>query len=150
MEKIQPLEEADLPGCAALFVKVFSAPPWNENWDASTALRRFDDCWRTPGFFGLLTKSEDGIVAFALGQVEQWDTSRHFLLREICVALEMQRRGVGRQLMQALEDHLREAGVARIVLHTAREGDAQAFYDRCGFHTSARMVMMSKRLTPDG
>lgn len=94
--------------------------------------------------------SEEEIVGFALGQVEQWATSRHFLLREICVALQMQRRGVGSQLMQALEDHLREAGIERIVLHTAREGNAQAFYNRCGFHTSARMVMMSKRLAPDG
>ncbi len=150
MEKIRPLEEADLPGCAALFVEVFSAPPWNESWNASTALRRFDDCWRTPGFFGLLATSEKRIVGFALGQVEQWVTSRHFLLREMCVALQMQRRGVGSQLMQALEDHLREAGIARIVLHTARESDAKAFYDQCGFHMSARMVMMSKRLAPDG
>ncbi len=148
--KIQPLEEADLPECAALFVQVFGAPPWNERWSAKAVARRFDDCWRTPGFFGLLATSEEGIAGFALGQLEQWDTRRHFHLREMCVALEMQRRGVGSQLMQALEDHLREAGVGRIVLHTARESDAQAFYDRCGFHTSAKMVMMSKRLTPNG
>jgi aminoglycoside 6'-N-acetyltransferase I len=148
--KILPLEEADLPGCAALFVEVFSAPPWNESWDTSTVLRRFDDFWRTPGFFGRLARSEEQIVGFALGQVEHWDVGRHFHLQEMCVALEMQRRGAGSQLMDALEDHLRETGVGRIMLHTARESDAQAFYDRCGFHTSARMVMMSKRLTPNG
>ncbi len=145
--KIRPLEKVDLPTCAELFAQVFCAPPWSESWDTPTVMRRFDDCWRTPGFFGLLAKNEEQIVGFALGQVEQWVTNRHFLLREMCVALEMQRRGVGSQLMQALEDHLREAGVGRIVLHTARESDAQTFYDRCGFHTSARMVMMSKRLT---
>lgn len=139
-----------MPACAALFVEVFGAPPWNESWDASTATRRFNDCWRTPGFFGLLAQSEEQIVGFALGCVEQWNTNRHFHLREMCVAPQRQRRGVGRQLMQALEDHLREAGVGKITLHTARDSDAQTFYDRCGFHTSARLVMMSKRLTPDG
>ena len=148
MEQIQPLEEVDLPACAALFVKVFAAPPWNESWSVEAATRRFDDCFRTPGFFGLLAKSEERIVGFALGCVEQWHTSNHFHLREICVAPALQRRGVGSELMGALEDNLREAGVGRIILHTARDSDAQAFYDRCGFGTSARMVMMSKWLTP--
>lgn len=145
--RIQTLEEANLPECAALFVEVFNAPPWNESWNVEAVARRFNDIWQTPGFFGLLARNEEQIVGFALGCVEQWDTRRHFHLREMCVAPELQRQGVGTQLMRALEDHLHEADVERIFLHTAREGDAQAFYDRCGFGTSARMVMMSKWLT---
>lgn len=147
---IQLLVEEDLPACATLFADVFSDPPWNETWLVEAVTRRMDECWRTPDFVGLGAKNKGDLVGFALGFVEQWHTTRHFQLKEMCVAPELQRHGVGSDLMRSLEDHLRETGVSKIILHTARDSDAQAFYDQRGFYTSVKIVMMSKWLTPQG
>jgi predicted N-acetyltransferase YhbS len=51
------------------------------------------------------------------------------------VRLDIQKNGVGRALMEAVEDNVREQGVSMIVLHTATKLSAQVrFYYGMGFY----------------
>ncbi|RYG57548.1 GNAT family N-acetyltransferase, partial [bacterium] len=84
------------------------------------------------------------LVGFVLGNAEQWDRARHFNLREMCVAIDRQRSGLGTNLMNALQSGLIEQGIDRIYLLTARDTSAQSFYEKCGFYVSPKMVMMVK------
>ena len=136
----------NLARCERVFLDVFNNPPWNEKWQAEAVARRLDDINQTPGFYGLLCTIEDETVGFALGTIEQWDVSKHFYLKEMCVVSAQQRRGVGVALLSALEENLKSKGVAKIYLHTARDMPAQSFYEKQGFYVSARMIMMSKWL----
>ena len=136
----------NLADCRDVFIRVFNAAPWSENWQAEAALRRLEDIFQAPGFSGLLCQVAEENVGFALGNIERWDEIRHFHLREMCVVGAQQRRGIGAALMNALEANLASKGVERLYLHTARDTPAQSFYEKQGLAVSTRMIMMSKRL----
>ncbi|BCM93257.1 hypothetical protein IAD21_05146 [Abditibacteriota bacterium] len=142
-----PIEAANLMDCAELFVNVFNGPPWNESWQQDAVMRRLEECYRTPHFYGLLAKVEGRAVGFALGYGEQWDQSQHFYLKEMCVAADLQRSGVGTALMEALEQNLKGRGVEKIYLYTARDTSSQNFYEKQGFYVSSKMIMMAKWLS---
>jgi ribosomal protein S18 acetylase RimI-like enzyme len=121
-----PVEHCNLTQCVALFSNVFNNPPWNENWEAQTVAQRLTDCYHTPGFYGIVATINGEAVGFALGYIEQWDRSKRFYLKEMCVDSEQQRLGIGTALMSALEKNLKDRNVEKLYLHTARDTYAQA------------------------
>ncbi len=139
----------NLAECERVFVQVFNNPPWNESWEIETVVRRLQQIYQTPGFYGLLVGHNGETIGFAIGIIEQWDKSKHFYLKEMCVASAQQRRGVGAALMNALEENLRNEDVERLYLYTARDTFAQSFYEKQNFYVSAKMIMMTKRLNSE-
>ncbi|MCE7984289.1 MAG: GNAT family N-acetyltransferase [Caldilinea sp. CFX5] len=142
-----PAEYTNLAECIDLFIDVFNSPPWNEHWEIATATQRLEACYHTPGFDGVIGKIGGKPIGFALGYVEQWDRSKHFYLKEMCVTPKWQRHGTGTALLHELEEMLKRKGVEKIYLYTARETVAQIFYEKQGFYVSAKMIMMAKWLT---
>ena len=56
-------------------------------------------------------------------------------IKRMYVAPAARRQGLGRRLLEALEDKARELGYARIRLDTGtRQPHAQAMYERAGYH----------------
>ena len=56
-------------------------------------------------------------------------------IKRMYVVPAARRQGLGRQLLEALEDRARELGYARIRLDTGnRQPHAQAMYERAGYH----------------
>lgn len=143
---IEAIERDHLLQCADLFVAVFKEAPWNEQWDPGIALMRLTEIYHTPGAYGVLASDLTGMIGFALGYVEQWNQQKHFYLKEMCVQAQRQRSGVGTAMIDVLERQLAQRGVSRIYLLTARESGAEAFYRRCGFYVSPKMVMLGKHL----
>ena len=139
----------NLAQCERVFVQVFNNPPWSENWEAEAVERRLHDIYQTPGFYGLLCAVDGEAVGFAIGIIEQWDKSKHFYLKEMCVASAQQRRGIGAALLNALQENLVIEGVTKIYLHTARATPAQSFYEKQGFYVSDKMIMMAKWLNAE-
>lgn len=140
------IEREDLVACLDLFVMVFNAAPWNETWEVETVRQRLEDYYHTPGSYGLLVENQEKPIGFALGCIERWDKAPYFYLKEMCVAPEHQRSGVGTSLMNALQTDLKNQGIGKLYLHTARDTLAQSFYEKQGFSASDRMIMMSKWL----
>jgi aminoglycoside 6'-N-acetyltransferase I len=142
-----PIEEKDIPECAKVFAAVFGNEPWNEEWRVADAQARLEEMVHTPGFHGLLVASDDELLGFAMGHTEQWQRGKkHFYLQEICVLPDYQQRGLGSGLVHVLCQDLMAMDVEAIYLLTAREGLAQAFYEKNGFATNPEMIMMGKYL----
>jgi GNAT superfamily N-acetyltransferase len=56
-------------------------------------------------------------------------------IKRMYVVPQARRRGLGRQLLESLEEKARELGYARIRLDTgARQPHAQAMFERAGYH----------------
>jgi aminoglycoside 6'-N-acetyltransferase I len=138
------IEHQHLRACATLFISVFNSPPWNEKWSQDVALKRLEDCFNTPGAYGVVAIVEDEVCGFAIGVVEQYDQNENFYLKEICVDLTKQRSGVGTKIMDKLYHNLVSKGVSMIYLLTIRDSPAAVFYEKCGFLNSSKMIMMSK------
>jgi aminoglycoside 6'-N-acetyltransferase I len=142
--KLQSIEHQHLRACATLFTSVFNSPPWNEKWSQGVALKRLEDCFNTPGAYGIVAIVEDEVSGFAIGVVEQYDRNENFYLKEICVDSTKQRSGIGTKMMDALHHDLVSKGVGMVYLLTIRDSPAAAFYEKCGFLNSSKMIVMSK------
>lgn len=142
--KIRTIEVADEENLAKLFVTCFSAPPWNESWTLSTALSRIRPMVRTDSFFGLIALREDETVGMAIGQIERWIDSGHFLLQEMCVAPDLQGQGIGTAMLSTLAQQLKDnAGVTSMYLLTDETAPATKFYSKLHFARSQRKIVMS-------
>jgi GNAT superfamily N-acetyltransferase len=137
---------ADLEVCVEMFVHTFAQAPWSEAWPPELVRARLDQILQTPGCYGVIYESKRGIEAFALGICEPWHEGCHFYLKEMCVRHDVQRQGVGSTLMHDLCTQVRALGASRVYLLTAREGMAEAFYQKLGFYTSPKMILMAQRL----
>lgn len=110
---LDPIESGDLHGLARLFVEVFGAPPWNEQWTVAAAQTRLTEIVQTPGSFGLVARSEGADIAFVLGCTETYNDGKGFFVKEMCVAPSRQRLGVGTALLGELERGSRPTGSGR-------------------------------------
>jgi GNAT superfamily N-acetyltransferase len=71
---------------------------------------------------------------------------RQLLLYEIGVRSDRRRRGIGRALLEAMDEWMRSEGV-REVWVLADHGGAEAFYAACGFVRSVdQPVAMERRI----
>ena len=57
----------------------------------------------------------------------------HFHLKEMCVAPNAQRRGLGGKLIAELEQYLLRQGISRVFLETGHSAPARTFYERHGY-----------------
>ena len=143
---VLPIEPRHLACCAHVFMTVFNEAPWNEAWSLPAALARLQEIANTPGFYGIAADDDAEILGFAMGYAEHWHDTSHFYLKEMCVVPRCQRTGIGRTLIQTLSRDLGAMNVEKMYLLTVRDGPAEAFYTRCGFYSSPKMIMMAKYL----
>lgn len=137
----------DLEPATDLYLRVFAAPPWNETWHPHMARARLLQIARTPNNRGLaMLGSEGEMLGFALGFIEPWKEGWEYYLKEMCIAPERQRQGLGSRLMRELGTRLAAEGIDRIYLLTARGDLSEAFYTKLGFYTSPKTILMSLRL----
>src|SRR3712207_2673622 len=140
-EHIENLNKDHLDECAHLLVSVFNTEPWNTNYTFDTAKKELAWTLDVPGFVGLVALDE-GVVAFAVGYIEQDDEREIFCLKTLCVRPEAQGKGVGSRLMQRIKERLEKMGVNLIYLTTYKGTPAESF-DKIGYRVSDEAVIMT-------
>jgi ribosomal protein S18 acetylase RimI-like enzyme len=80
-----------------------------------------------------------------LGWNERWTRGWHFHLKEMCVATALQRQGIGRRLIDELENRLAGRGVHRVFLETGESAPARRFYEASGYR-NFRLVSLAKSI----
>ena len=144
--EIYPLELGQLSQCAELFIDAFSTPPWNERWAPTAAVDRLTDAYQTPGAYSLVAIEEGAILGFLIGAVETWYKGYHYQVKELCVGVSYQRRGVGKALIETLQQRLSGKEVTTIYLLTMRHSVAETFYLQNGFTYLSDRIVVSKAL----
>ena len=140
-ERIENLRTDHLDECAHLLASVFNAEPWNANYTFDTAKKELAWTLDVPGFVGLVALDE-GVVAFAVGYIEQDDEREIFCLKTLCVRPDAQGKGVGSRLMQRLKEKLEKMGVNLSYLTTHKGTPAESFYKKIGYKVSDEDVLM--------
>ena len=133
---ISPITDADIPHVIALWQRCGLTRPWNDP-AADIALAR-----RGPNSTILIGRDGDAIVATAM---VGHDGHRGWVYY---VATDPDRRakGYGRAIMNAAEDWLRGAGIAKLQLLVRRENArAGAFYQSIGY-AEAQTIVFAKWL----
>ncbi len=88
----------------------------------------------------------DKLAGFALGFLEPWHDGYHFYLKEMCIHADFQRQGIGTQLMKSLTEFLKRSNTKKMYLLTARGDLSESFYEKMGFYTSPKMIMMAQHI----
>lgn len=140
--QIFPLNKEDLQGCSKMYVETFRHAPWNEAWTEEDAFNRLRNFLSPSTSMGLKVVTNAGIQGFLVGEIEQWNGSQSFYLKEMCVSRDMQRSGIGKALMLALQKELQKFGISRIYLITQRETVPERFYKSLGFTANERLLIM--------
>jgi len=97
----------------------------------------------------ILAETRGGPVGFAIlaRMAYQGEGAETAEIMAIAVEPARQGQGVGRRLMEVLEQKAREADVRRLILHTATDNtSAKRLFSQLGF----RVVVSRKRFYPQG
>jgi len=133
---IAEITDTDVPDVIALWQACGLTRPWNDP-AADIALAR-----RGPSSTVLVGRHEDAIVATAM---VGHDGHRGWVYY-VAVDPDSQGQGLGRTIMAAVEDWLRQAGVPKLQLLVRRENaKASGFYQSLGYEESTS-VMLAKWL----
>ena len=145
----RPYRHADLDKCVGLFIHVFNAEPWNDNWLRNDAAQYLNAYVRSPGFIGIVAEDGSEIKGFVFGIRKKWWSGDECFVQEMCVRQEAQRSGIGTELLKELERTLRDEEIARMTLLTSRGIPAEAFYRKNGFKGIDSLIFMTKSIRQD-
>jgi ribosomal protein S18 acetylase RimI-like enzyme len=145
--KTRPFKLTDLDRCVKLFVQVFSEEPWQDQWPSLDRAREYlSDIVATPGFEGFIAYEGRKLLGLCLGHKVRWWAGDEFYIDEFCVDSNVQRSGVGTQLLDYARERLRKKRIQFVVLLTERDTLAERFYVKQGFDTSDKAIFMYHRL----
>jgi ribosomal protein S18 acetylase RimI-like enzyme len=128
---IAPIADADVAAVAALWQRCDLTRPWNDP-TADIALAR-----RGPNSAVLVGRDGDSIVASVL---VGHDGHRGWVYY-VAVDPDHHGKGRGREIMNAAEDWLRQAGIAKLQLMVRPDNTkVQAFYESIGYDEQQRVI----------
>ncbi len=131
---IRELNDSDFEEMKALFRSVFTAPPWNDDWSDEHQLDEYlRDLTgvRAPLALGLF--ENDAMIGLSLGYIKHWYSGTEYVIDELCIRPEFQRKGYGREFLAQIEQFLISRGIRTIFLTTERNVPAFSFYKKLGF-----------------
>ena len=144
--EIRDIEKVDLSACAEVFCSAFNGPPWGEMWEITLAHQRLLHFFDSKGFIGICAEQDGKIVGFLLGNQEPFYFGPIYYLREMCTEPAYQGKGIGRRLLERLDQSLAEQGIASSYLMTDKGIAASKFYERNGYTVNKDIGFFAKRV----
>ena len=139
---LREMRREELDQYVGVFLDAFRGEPWNEPWTQETAGNRLSQFMSTESFFGLTLEEEGEVIAFVLGQYEQYYDGPRFYIQEFCCARPG--RGLGTKLLTELERRLKAQEVVRTYLMTIHGDATEGYYQRRGYVTDPENIWMYK------
>ncbi len=136
------MERNDLAKCGEIYAKAFPAEHWGIDWTAENAAEYLQDFFEQKRFIGYVYE-ENNIISgciFALCRLS--GSKQEIYINEMAVLPELQGRGIGTQLLDAVKEYCKENGLAGIVLYTSEYAPAAGFYRKNGFRLSEGTICM--------
>ena len=141
------LEESDAAIIQELFVAVFTAEPWNDDWSDENQLQLYihDLIGQNNSLtFGLYEGAE--LIGISMGHIKHWYTGTEYYIDELCISTSMQGKGVGTLFVSEIEKACKELGLTHIFLLTENNVPAFTFYKKQRFYELKNYVAFAKKL----
>lgn len=117
-----------------LFISVFTAEPWNDDWSDQEQLTRYlTDLTGQANSLSYGLFEGDTLIGIALGHIKHWFTGTEYCIEELCIRTDRQGGGIGTHFLHEIEEAVKQLGVEQIFLQTSEDVPAYHFYQKNGF-----------------
>lgn len=131
-----------------LFYRVFSMPPWNDQWDIEVQLPNYmSDLMDNQNSLCLGYYQGEQLIGISLGYVFHWWEGTDYFIKEFCIDNEHQGEGHGKKFLDEMNAYLKIESIKAVWLLTDRHVPAFDFYQKNGFTELKDNVMFAKAVT---
>lgn len=133
--EIRAFMDKDQYEAVALYISVFSAPPWGDvlvEEEIALFFQRLQALNTFRGFV-LVDIITQKIVGASLGFIRPWYGGEQYHLDSLYIDVAYQNQKLGSYFLTTIKALLQESGVPAIFLDTEKGTDAEFFYQKNGF-----------------
>jgi GNAT superfamily N-acetyltransferase len=95
-----------------------------------------------PGFLGYVVCLNEKAVGACLGRPSSLADEDVFTIEYMFVDPRHQGKGYGKRLLIHVKEALLQASVSKIGLSTFADSSAEAFWEKCGFRVTRKVIFM--------
>lgn len=139
---LREIQQGDIPLCGELYAKAFPKEYWGVDWSAERACEYLQDYMEQKRFVGYVYEKAESVqgAIFACGKIS--GCREEIYINEMMVLPDMQGKGIGKILLNAIKSYSEQHGFAGVVLYTSEYAPAMKFYEKNGFQISKGVVCM--------
>lgn len=127
---IKKLNKELLVICINEFIEIDKNIPFEPTWTQDNFMVDLPGKWE----YSFIAINGVRVVGFSIASVKKIDGKACGYLHRIAISLEFQNKGIGRRLMKALEESLKEAKIELLLCSTKEKNlFAQTFYNNLGY-----------------
>ncbi len=140
------MKKDDLPACAEILCTVYNNEMWQCRWSQQTALDYLNDYFIANKFVGFVIEMDDKICGAMFCHEKIWWNNSELFIDEMFINPQLQRKGLGSELINAAQDYVKEKSLAGFTLSTNRYAPAPNFYRKNGFVDCEHILFMCKEI----
>ena len=143
---IKKFELKDLTACAEIMMSVYNNELWQCSWSLETAKDYLMDYVEAKKFIGYVLWLDDEIKGAVFCHEKIWWNNSEVFIDEMFISPEFQRQGYGRELLNVVEDYIKEHNLVGFTLTTNRFTPAPKFYRKNDFLDAEHVLFMYKEV----
>ncbi len=128
------------------YIDTFNAAPNFDEWTDETATKKWKRVISNPNYEGYIAYDNDKIVGYIGGVHEMYYMGDTFVIEDFFVINAKQQKGVGTQILNWFEEHLKNNDVIMVRFFTSRIPQQEGYYKKRKYKPWNDIVMMAKEL----
>ncbi|MCC5890172.1 MAG: GNAT family N-acetyltransferase [Alkalibacterium sp.] len=145
---ISPLHKHHYSEMRKLFLDVFTASPWFDEWTDEKQLDLYlKDLTGNHNSLSLCLFDENNkLIGGSLGYTFNWWQGKEYFIKEFFISTDSQNKGIGSLFLEQLTVLLKKEDITHITLMTDKGVPAYHFYQKNGFTEQSESVFFAKKI----